>query len=185
MSTVPFVQLFILTRIVQKIPHNNKLNVATLFDQNDELQQAHGKKACEILNDLIKHGIAKYMTNKYNENNRMIISSLFSKMIGKYPKEYEEIVSCDDFGQSRYYENELFGQSDLVPQIFQFLPFESLNNCCLVNSIWLYHGYNINSVYFLNLYTWICANCQGTHGDACDKRFWHRMVNVKKIKYYG
>ena len=114
--------------------------------------------------ELAKMPLNKYIVEKYKNNESTIVSLLYTKMMEKYPNEYESIISFDKncipnstpststgMKESKYYESKLFDQSDLVPQIFQYLLLNDINNCCLVNSIWLYHGYNVNCVWYLEL----------------------------------
>ena len=163
MALSTFVQLFITKRIINLNPK--------CTDQLDWFSIEQSDKAKQILTFLSATNIQQFMMTKYNHDNDKIISIIFNKLITNYPNEYNLIVSfenncipannCNDKSDkiktiaSRYYENKLFNQTDLIPKIFQFLPFGSLNVCCLVNSIWLYHSYNINSIYRLNGNLWL------------------------------
>ena len=148
------------------------------------------------------------MEHNYNTNNIDDISSLFNKMIKEYPNEYEKIISFDKnciseydekndiFNKAWYYERLVFNQSDLIPKAFQFLDFLNINNCSLVNSIWLYHGYNINSIYYFDTQKLFFRKrrkiVRPAFEDACDwidpnfeckRRFLTRLVNVRKLRY--
>ena len=66
-----------------------------------------------------------------------------------------------DHDHDRYYfQNLVFNTNDLMTNIFEYLQYQhyfkpmfigDLNNCSLVNSYWLYHSFNINSIYHFEL----------------------------------
>ena len=164
MTTTSFVQIFVINRLLFIYPKCRDTSVLFNNDESDQQQQA-----TKIMTALIKMPINKYIVEKYKNNESAIVSLLYTKMMGKYPNEYQSIISFDkncipnsttststitntsNIKESRYYENKLFNQSDLAPQIFQYLLWNELNNCCLVNSVWLYHGYDVNSLCYLDL----------------------------------
>ena len=65
----------------------------------------------------------------------------------KHNTDIDDIDDSDDSGDDGVFEftQLLFNQTDLVPQIFQYLEFKDLNQCSLVSFIWLIHAYDINS----------------------------------------
>ena len=82
-----------------------------------------------------------------------------------------------------YYQNLLFNSSDLMNEIFQYLVWgksfnEDLCECSLVSSHWLYHVWNPNSVYFIEVEELFRCN------DISNRtwtRTWQRLYNVKSI----
>ena len=71
---------------------------------------------------------------------------------------YKENIEtyCKDIDDINYYQKLVFNTNDLMSCIFQFVEYDSfsncdLANCSLVSSHWLYHGWNPNSIYFVNL----------------------------------
>ena len=78
----------------------------------------------------------------------------------------------------------VFNQNDLVPRIFQYLEIIDLNECSIVSFIWLFHAFNINSLYYLQLYKLIELESKLEHnGRHLPLRVWQRFVNVRKILY--
>ena len=153
MTTTWFVQIFVINRLLFLYPKCRDVSLLFNDDESEQKQQA-----TKVMASLIKMPINKYIVKNYKNNESTIVSLLYTKMMKKYPNEYETIISfyknCvpnSNIKECRYYESKVFNQSDLVPQIFQYLSLNDLNNCCLVNSIWLYHGYDVNALYYLNL----------------------------------
>ena len=162
MTTTLFVQIFVINRLLFIYP---KCRDVSLLFNNDHDESDQKQQATKTITALIKMPVNKYIAENYTNNESTIVSLLYTKMIKKYPNEYKTIISFDkncvpnsNMKECRYHESKLFNQYDLVPQIFQYLLLNNLNNCCLVNSIWLYHGYNVNSVCYLDLSKWV--KCQ-------------------------
>lgn len=195
MATVPFIQLFIIQRLLNR--NSKAKNVSFPFSANKN-DQKHGEIAASIINNLSQLGLHGYMKDRYNEQHSDALSLLFKNMIHEYPNEYQSIMSCqvnyhsnnisnnnNNSSKDRYYESQVFNQSDLIPKTFQFLFFEDVNKCCLVNSIWLYHGYNINSIAYVNTYIWLQHEKNQNKFVNARKRVWKRWINARKFWYYN
>ena len=184
-----------INRLVNLITKHTEIDIPPLPSHEHQDTQAK-----EILKCLRADGILHYMKTKYNHNHINVINVLFNKMIDKYSKEYNLIISYEknciniahndsvNQNNSRYYERKIFNQADLIPKTFQFLQLIDINQCCLVNSIWLYHGYNINSIYYIKFDTWMKIITQSdstTNNDNLEqkKRFLQRTINIRKFKY--
>ena len=166
------------------------------------------KTASAILGVLYSTDISYFMAHTYTQGDDEIISFLFDKMINNFPNEYKALISFDHNCVSinnnnksntdkndnnnnnnsnnilapRHNERLLFNQKDLIPKIFRFLSWINVNSCCLVNSIWLYHGYNINSIYYFDSRIWFRK--LGSNSYSKQKtRFLQRLINVKKFRY--
>ena len=130
------------------------------------------KEANLILTRLINDGVGVHMNKWYDEKTQaVIIENIFNKIIlKKFVKEYNELVTFSNnnnnkkSNNNRYYQNLVFNSKDLMSTIFQHLKWQrryreefdgDLLHCSLVNSIWLYHSWNINSVYYVDLTTLI------------------------------
>ena len=145
--------------------------------------------ANEILTRLINNGIKKYMNNWYNEKTHAnIIEDIFNQIILiKFGDEYNRLIS---FVSNNDYKNQLFNSSDLMCKIFQYLQYGysfdgDLFNCSLVNSYWLYHVWNVNSVFDVNLNKLIQETAKlkstGSKKDNFITRMWQRLIHVKSI----
>ena len=115
------------------------------------------------------------------------------------------ITECTDLEISK---SAVFNTDDLMSNIFQYLTYgyhfdQDLYYCSLVNSHWLYHVWNINSVYFVNLSKLINQTLKYDENDYSDHdsememidvkikikarrvgRTWQRFINAKSIYFY-
>ena len=185
MATTSFAQLFIIKRILAKNPRFQ--NVSILFDKSEKDEQGMA-----IIASLCKMRLKQYLEQEYKEDQRSAITLLFNKIVSMYPAEYQSVLAFHDHKEkTRVYERKLFNQLYLVPQIFQHLDLSELNNCCLVNSIWMYHGYNINSIYSWNSLDWHRFYERSKTDGSKQKqipghqRFCQRLINCKKIVHLG
>ena len=190
MATTSFAQIFIIHRILLKNPKIQQGLVIFL-----------SKEEYGITSSLTKMGLKQYLTKGYTDKHASIISALFKKMISVYEHEYESVLSFEnnihsdyiksEMKETRRYESKLFNQMYLVPRIFQHLHLFEVNKCCLVNSIWLYHGYNINSIHTWDLWIWSTFDIESKKDDSKKEyvpghqRFCQRLINCKKIVYLG
>ena len=207
-SEPDFIKLFIINRIVGRYIKNQIYNdypslentnrdtiintnamIALLVDEFFPKRNKNNVLAFQILFRLINFGIKNYVSKFYNENEQnSTIDTIFTQMIlRKFEKEYHELITFDG-------NNAVFNTSDLMCKIFQYLTnkyqCENFNHnqkyglvaCSLVSSHWLYHGYNPNSLYFVNL-GHIIGKTLKYKRDDCDKllRSWQRLINVKSI----
>ena len=144
-----FTTCFILHRFLQ-----NTSNVDLLLSRlNEDDKQA-------IL-DLQQYRIKKYMLCYCNEKQHSDATQDALHLIANnFSKEYNSIISYKnieyyniDASKHKYYKL-LFKQSDLVHYIFQHLCYmgniEEINNCSLVDSIWLYHSFHPQCLKYLN-----------------------------------
>ena len=126
MTQSTFVHLFILNRLVNMITKHTEIDVPTLPSQEQHT------RAKEIVKCLRDGGVSRYMKTKYNHNDINVITLLFNKMIDKYSKQYNLIISyqknCIDTShndsvnpnKSRYHECKICNQTDLIPKHFNF-----------------------------------------------------------------
>lgn len=93
-----------------------------------------------------------------------------------------------------YHQNALFNATDIMCLIFQFsIDLDStgtyvgeLSNCSFVCSQWLYHSFNPNSIYYLNLRSLADATAKCMKYNNIDSnvtRTWQRLWTVKKIHF--
>ena len=203
-----FVRLFVIQRIIGEYIDNivdddgsvsdnvaviDKL--ASVFD-NDE--QENKILVCNILSRLINDGIKTYMNKWYDEKEQLsIIENIFDKIILKqFSNEYNTLITYISNNQSDHkYQTALFNSQDLMSNIFQFLEYGKkfdgdLVSCSLVNSHWLYHVLNINSVYYVDLsrlaldtYAWEYGMIKKELSQVL--RMWQRLTNAKHIYFHG
>ena len=191
-----FIRLFVTRRIIDKYIKNNK-------DQKKKTKEEIIKELSNVFKDdkhkneslvinivtrLISFGIKQYMSKYYDEKELNIIEDIFNKIIlEKFGQEYNEINKYginNDKTNDNYFESLLFNSSDLMNQIFQYLVWgdgfdEDLYSCSLVSSHWLYHVWNVNSVYHINFNKLVKYN---SDNNRTWTRIWQRLYNVKSIK---
>ena len=164
-----FVRLFLINRIMNhectNSVTNDDQNVKTTMIKklvsiipNDNIMRS---VAFDIISQLIDNGIKQYMIEFYNQDKHAnIIETIFNRIIlTKFAKEYGNQVSFigdNNNGNNYYYQSAVFNSNDLICCIFQYLTYEmnfdgDLSNCELVNSKWLYHVWNPQSIYFIDI----------------------------------
>ena len=162
-----FIRLFMIRRILGvHIDHsanlNHEIEKLVLLLQNME----NYKIAKLILSRLINDGIKEYMANTYDDQTQsFVIEAIFNEIImTKFTKEYQHLTkyvghdSCQTThsNMNDFFQTTLWNTDDLMCLIFQFLDFghrfdDDLFHCSLVNSHWLYHVWNLNSIYKVDL----------------------------------
>ena len=149
----------------------------------------------------MKDGIKRYMIKWYNEKQqRDIIQIIFDKIIlNKFEKEYNQLITytcnCDDItSNTKKYQNTVLNSSDLMCCIFQYLDYGykfdgDLISCSLVDSFWLYHSWNVNALYYVNLsrIARMTQKCNKNKNDNIDHdhdilRMWQRLIHAKSIE---
>ena len=207
-SAPSFIRLFVINRIIRQYivdnidDDSNRCETTAIIDKlasifkNEKLDndKDESQKVFDILYRLITDGIKTYMNKWYNEKEQaMIIEMIFNKIIlVKFAQEYNKLIKYN--GKNKY-ENLLFNSTDLMTHIFQYLRFYTnlngdLFGCSLVNSHWLYHSWNVNSVYYVSLEKLIEQTYKyGYKNDHENNilRMWQRIMNVKDIyfRYYS
>lgn len=177
-SILSFIHLFITRRILHEYIHDSydkrsiketkyahKINVlnALTSELNNTQDQNEARR---ILSILINNGIKKYMTSMFNEiTQRVIIEKIFNKIIlSKFTQKYHDLhmikFSQPNIDKTYKYQSMVFNAADLMCSIFQFLLYEyidwkdskqDLSKCSLVCSQWLYHAWNPNSIYHVDI----------------------------------
>ena len=163
-----FIRLFVMRRIMDKYIQANKRKATKniIIEQLTSVFQDNKKNqllAINILTELLNDGIKIYMEKCYNEKKHaVIIEEIFKKMIlKKFGQEYNQLITYDtnydDINNgNNFHQNLLFNSNDLMCKILQHLEWgvnfnKDLFKCSLVNSYWLYHVWNINCVYHVDL----------------------------------
>ena len=129
------------------------------------------------------------MKNWYSERKQAnVIEKIFNKIIlTKFDKEYNELITFDtnNIGQRL-----VFNSNDLMSKIYQYLEWGwkfngDLFQCSLVSSHWLYHAWNINSVYHVYLIGLIekIIKCKKNEEENNLTRLWQRLINAKSIHF--
>ena len=199
-----FIRLFMIKRLVNDTKKNNQIK--QLFRNTNK-----DKKIVEtvetFLDQLLQHSLPTIMKNDFNETiHAALIESIFIDIIIKqFRQEYEDLITYkaknDNSDSESRPEALLFNTKDLMCCVFQFLTdwddFEfigDLMNCSLVNSQWLYHVWNPNSKYSMDIRELVCltAKFYGISDDDDDdkdgvsinviSRQWQRYVNVRSIR---
>ena len=148
-----------------------------------------------ILERLLNDGIKQYMQKWYNEEKQAnIIEMIFHEIILKKFRttiKYNQVLviaQTDDKNNDRYYHNLVFNSSDLMTSIFEYLEWgrnfdDDLFCCSLVNSGWLYHSWNVNSVYYVDLTTLLSKQlaCARNIYEDNITRLWQRLVRAKSV----
>ena len=190
-----FIRLFVIRRIIDKYIKNNKAKqdkkmkikeLSNTFKENKKIQSL----VIDILTRLTNDGIKKYMSKWYNEKEQAnIIEDIFNKIIlKKFVQDYNEMnkSGINNLKTDNFYQHLVFNSSDLMTQIFQYLVWgrdfdEDLFSCSLVNSDWLYHAWDVNSVYHVDF----SKLCEDDIIDNITKwtRIWQRLYNVKSVRF--
>ena len=190
-----FIRLFVIRRIISKYINYDTDNTIDIlvntFDYNFEIKCM----AFDILTRLINDGIKMYMNKWYNEKKQSdIIEIIFHKIILKqFEKDYTQLMKYRDItaNNDNHYQQLLFNSNDLMSHIFQYLIWgikfnKDLFQCSLVNSHWLYHSWNINSVYYANLQKLIYQTVYYNENDENSvTRMWQRLIHAKSIYVVG
>ena len=177
MSFSSFGQIFIAHRILNSKSNDDsrtKKLISNIVDENAKkavsflCEETFSSSLVELIRDI--------MTLKQ-------ISAFFKALVQHYPLEYESLLSLqaiqdENDKESNKYECLFWNNSDLISLVLQFLYFSSLKNCSLVNSLWCFHSFSINSIYYLDLE--LLFDLKGF--DA--PRIWQRFINAKRIFYY-
>ena len=188
----------------------NKSDIMSYLSQSnvDENQQ---QSCYQILSLIKKYKLKKYLNNHYDDSHCVLIELIFKHIIMKhYTDEYQNQVSMISNNnnnnnnmeilknngnqlsidaninntQSKYFECILFNQGSLIPQIFQYLELNDINNCSKVNLIWLIHAFDDNSLNDLNFHLLIKYKYFGNDNKHCgDYRIWQRCSKVKRVEY--
>ena len=179
-----FIRLFVIRRIIR-----NSIDYGTSTGtQIKNLVNVHFAKedtaivlqAYNILLRLVQDGLKTYMSKWYNETkDSTIIEMIFNKIIlVKFEKEYNQLITFDNGNIYNHYQNLVFNTNDLMCKIFEYFEIdEDLSNCSysFVNSHWLYHSWNINSIYFVELNSLIRQTMKHTQNDNnAALRMWQR-----------
>ena len=207
-----FIRLFVMNRVLTTYISTNggKSKTAMLIRDltNSKNMDKYESKVCEIMVNLAKYGIKHYMEELYDEETQAsIIEQIFNQMILKqFKKEYQQVTTYsiattaasedkndnnDDNNDNYHYQCLVFNTTDLMCSIFQFLSdfgrYEmkyELVNCSLVNSHWLYHTWNPNSIYFAALFNLIRCTVKFPQNELYS-RMWQRFYNAQKVYIYG
>ena len=185
-SVPSFIRLFVIRRILM-ITHKTKEKIRNLTIMLPDKQMQD--KALDILLFLLSNGIKQYMSKFYNEEKQSnIIELIFNKIIlTKFDKECEKITRYNSTCNDDHFQSLVFNMNDLMCLIFQFLKFDKelngdLNNCSLVNSHWLYHSWNPNSVYHIGEVELGDLNTISVKSSRIRRaRIWQRLMNVKSV----
>ena len=185
-----FIRIFVINRILFGGMNDNLVNCTDLVNQcfTTNMTSSRSKDAITILQQLKNNGIKKYMSKCYNEKQYGItIEMIFNKItLKKFAKEYKKVIN---FNNNYCYESLVLNTNDLMSKIFQYFTNETpingdLYHCSLLNSHWLYHSWNINSIYHFELETIIIHTLKcGDNDDNVVTRAWQRLINVKSINF--
>ena len=190
-QTPTFVRLFVTHRIlkyhIQKHKPNasddNVIQSLVSVVNNTKDQEA----ASSLLSKLAKYGIKTYMNKhcNYTDTTTYITDQIFDKIIlTKFSQEYARVttyVRMND-NKKQHYQCIVFNTKDIMNLIFQFREFNNndINNFSLVCSHWLYHSFDPNSFYHIELNELI-SNKSLMIDNPKNTRLWQRLVNAKSI----
>ena len=190
-----FIRLFVIRRVITK--YISSCTQASLSQEALIKNLANVSQNCQnieikvqnILLQLVNDGLTKFISNWYNEKHELnIIDIIFNRIILKqFEEEYAQ--------QTTYYAKNknqqlLFNSSDLMCDIFQYLLYGcygDASDCCLVSSHWLYHIFNLNSVYTVSVagspIPSVTSNTMDDHDENGKIRFWQRLVKCKHLQF--
>ena len=197
-QTPTFTRLFIINRVLQCYTSDDNAIRSLLVSVFDNAKEE--EVAFSVLSKLVKHGIKTYVNDycNYIETSTHIIDQIFNKSIlTKFNQEYARIttynynyvVKGSDHDKTKYkqkYESMVFNTKDLMCLIFQFVQshidtcLSDFYNCSLVCSHWLYHSFNPNSFYHIQLDRLFCSKGL-TMDNPRNTRLWQRVANAKTV----
>ena len=186
-----FIRLFVIGRIIKnhlqtfyRLQHNAKIQkLANVFSKNPQTES----KVVDIITRLTKVGIKKYMKKWYNEQKQAnVIDLIFNEIILKqFETEYIELITypCDGVSKSTI---KIFNSRDLMCEIFQYLEYGrkfdgDMVSCSLVDSHWLYHVWNLNSVYFVDLTNLLNYMKYTPMNSSVITRILQRLIHAKHV----
>ena len=180
-----FVEVLLINRILLK-QQTNKQNILSNVSEKQ-------KKVFSLLSS---DGIVKYLSEHYKDSDCNIIEKIFENIVMKnYINEYTnettyKTKNIDIEANENKFFTSLLNQKDLFCQIFQFLSIDDLNNCSIVNFIWLIHSFNINSLYYLpfdQIHKWEFDKMHKqkieTKAIGLSLRVWQRFINIRRIDF--
>ena len=192
MITHPFIQLFDVNRSVTK---------RNLFHDAQRIEQSHRSTVIDVLQKLVSKGLKKFL-NDINETDTHAIELLFDIINTRYTDTYTDTdtdtadTNTNDIIDNSSITNptqididtafeEIINQPDIMPSIFQYLQINELNQCSLVNSIWLHKSFNINSIYCLNSFRVNFSQVLNSKAStkiinlSHNHRIWQRFINIR------
>ena len=191
-----FIRLFVFNRILKKYVDSkggkNKQQECILLGRLTNVLTATScpiikNTAFDILSKLIGVGLNQYMKKWYNEKQHAnIIEMIFNQIIlNKFEQEYSDLSKVNCAGDNQQL---VFNSADLMCLIFRYLKYGMFFNgdlvsCSLVNSYWLYHACNINSIDSADV-TELVEKTWNYKGEKESKmlRLWQRLVNIKCMR---
>ena len=187
-SVPSFIRLFTMRRTL-----DNKLAKPMLRDDStfNDIDLDDGKKtiAKHIATRLVRYGIKYYMQEYYNEKEQHeIIELIMCRIIfQKFSNEYKKVIQYTNNKTNTKYQKMVFNTNDIMNKIFQYLEFYHLENCSLVCTHWLYHSWNINSVYHIDCTKLIIHTLRCQENNIIESsviRMWQRVVNARSLHFY-
>ena len=181
-----FIRLFIIKRIVDHGIFMNMAELGRLLQSSFKNKTKTVSEARKILEQLVQDGIKKYMAKWYEESQIPIIERVFNKLImQRFMKEYHDVATyvggCNTTEKKTKMQHQIlvFNINDLMCNIFQHLHYGryfngDLFSCSLVCSVWLYHVWNLNSLY--------CVDISELIKGKLHARTWQRLHNAKFIR---
>ena len=202
-----FVELLIINRILFKHESQQTMKIN---DITKDISNNNDKKSCrQVLSLISKHGIKEYLSQYHISSFCNTIDIIFTNIIlENYSQEYHNILTSTSINVNTQLQDEksnvsslsnefrylLFNQTDLMSQIFQYLELTELNNCSIVNFIWLVHAFNINSIYDVYIHQLPNAIPKYLPNELDDEikiselesnqvpfRVWQRFINVRSL----
>ena len=210
-----FIRLFMMRRIISQYIKNNKHDdigvtntIKTLIVDWFKDDSKVFALAFNIVARLINDGLKEYMSKSYDEEEQTnFIEQLFHKIIiNKFSPQYHQLVTYSSHDQSTKsitssninFKDNVFNTSDIMCKIFQYLQYfffcrrlkGDLFSCSLVSTHFLYHVWNINSIYHVDLFSMIddvvCLASKSSYKHINEdkmSRIWQRFFKAKSVNF--
>ena len=162
-----FVELILIKRIIF-IDHQQHKTQSISFDilveyhMDNVIDKKEYQQYSWLLKLLFKYSLKEYFDLFYIDSHCIMIDLIFKHIVlTHYKNQYSKHTTLTisptaavDHDSSHnhninYCQCLVFNQHDLIPYAFQYLDLLSLNQCSKVNFLWLFHSYNINSLYII------------------------------------
>ena len=204
-----FVQVFLIKRLLTA----NSLIKATILQLIPIQYDTQSANVSTVLKSILEANLSNYCAQRFEESHIDSILLIYKTLMSQFCQEFEAVTRFEmtENKDDRKFECAHYNQKDLLTKTFQFLDFKSLNNCCLVNSIWLLSGFNSNSIYLIN--SDVMGKIMKLHMKSADQkkktentdntdntdttdptdttgttiltRIWQRLSNVRDINIYS
>ena len=124
---------------------------------------------------LKKHGLKEYMRKFRDQTNDKSIKQAYDALNEHFHHLFTRITQFEYLKNGKnYWQHKLWNVEGIIPFIFQYLDLYKLIQCSFVHSIWLYHSFNPNSIYYFRATAYNLTRL--------NKIWIHRLSRIQALK---